>query len=42
MVLDTDSETYGGHKRLDPNVEYFTTNESWDDRYHSMLVSCHL
>ncbi|XP_060587945.1 1,4-alpha-glucan-branching enzyme-like isoform X2 [Ruditapes philippinarum] len=38
MVLDTDSETYGGHKRLDPNVEYFTNNESWDNRYHSMMV----
>ncbi|KAL4225601.1 1 4-alpha-glucan branching enzyme [Mactra antiquata] len=38
IVLDSDSEKYGGHKRLDHSVDFFTFNESWDDRYHAMMV----
>ena len=38
IVLDSDSEEYGGHKRLDHNVEFFTYNECWDDRFHSLKV----
>ncbi|XP_052800147.1 1,4-alpha-glucan-branching enzyme-like isoform X2 [Mya arenaria] len=38
MVLDTDSGAYGGHKRLDHNTDFFTFNESWDDRYHALMV----
>lgn len=38
IVLDTDAEQYGGHKRLDHSVEFFTKNEGWDNRYHSLMV----
>ncbi|RWS27786.1 1:4-alpha-glucan-branching enzyme-like protein [Leptotrombidium deliense] len=38
IVLDSDEEQFGGHNRLDHNVEYFTSPESYGGRYHSMLV----
>ena len=42
IVLDTDAGEYGGHKRLDHNTDFFTRNESWDGRYHSLMVSTEL
>ena len=38
IVLDSDAEEYGGHKRLDHNVDHFTFDQCWDDRYHSLKV----
>lgn len=38
VVLDTDAEQYGGHKRLDHSVDYFTANDPWDNRRCSMMV----
>lgn len=40
IVLDSDEEKFGGHKRLDPNTEYFTLNEGWGNRRDSLMVSC--
>lgn len=37
-MLDTDAEQYGGHKRLDHSVDYFTANDPWDNRRCSMMV----
>ena len=39
IVLETDSAEYGGHKRLDPNCEYFVDSQPWHDRPFSLLVS---
>ncbi|UYV60113.1 GBE1, partial [Cordylochernes scorpioides] len=39
MVLDSDGEKFGGHKRLDPNVEYFTAPTPFSGRSNSMKVS---
>jgi len=38
IVLDSDSEEFGGHKRLDHSVDYFTSNDGWDGRRHSLMV----
>lgn len=38
VVLDTDAEQYGGHKRLDHSVDYFTANDPWDNRRCSLMV----
>ncbi|KAL3842252.1 hypothetical protein ACJMK2_020286 [Sinanodonta woodiana] len=38
LVLDSDAEEYGGHKRLDHSVDYYTKNDPWDDRQCSMMV----
>lgn len=38
IVLETDSTEYGGHKRLDPNCEYFVDSQPWHDRPFSLLV----
>ncbi|XP_060072353.1 1,4-alpha-glucan-branching enzyme-like [Ylistrum balloti] len=38
LVLDSDAEEFGGHKRLDHSVEYRTSQEPWDDRQCSMMV----
>ncbi|KAK7098391.1 hypothetical protein V1264_002701 [Littorina saxatilis] len=32
IVLDSDAEEYGGHKRLDHNTVFKTHNEPWHDR----------
>ncbi|KAI9307970.1 1,4-alpha-glucan-branching enzyme GBE1 [Cunninghamella echinulata] len=33
MILNSDDKKrFGGHDRLDPKGEYFTTNEEWDSR----------
>jgi len=42
VVLDSDAEQYNGHKRIDPNVEYHTAAEPWDNRSNNMHVCCHL
>ena len=39
LVLDSDAEQYGGHKRLDSSVDFYTTNEPWDNRRCSLMVS---
>lgn len=38
IVLDSDAEEYGGHKRLDHNVDFFTFDQCWDNRYHSLKL----
>ncbi|XP_050413059.1 1,4-alpha-glucan-branching enzyme [Patella vulgata] len=38
IVLDSDSEEYGGHKRLDHSTEFLTFNEPWHDRAHHTFV----
>ncbi|XP_013380522.1 1,4-alpha-glucan-branching enzyme isoform X2 [Lingula anatina] len=38
MVLDSDSEEHGGHKRLDHNVDFYTFPEPWDNRSCSIMV----
>lgn len=32
IVLDSDAEEFGGHKRLDHSVEFFTSDVPWDNR----------
>ncbi|XP_078514469.1 1,4-alpha-glucan-branching enzyme [Lissotriton helveticus] len=38
IVLDTDAEQYGGHKRLDHNTEFFTQPLPYNNRPNSLLV----
>ncbi|XP_033752279.1 1,4-alpha-glucan-branching enzyme-like [Pecten maximus] len=38
LVLDSDAEEFGGHKRLDHSVEFLTSEEPWDNRQCSMMV----
>ena len=38
VVLDSDEERFGGHRRIDHNVNYFTENQGYNGRYHSMQV----
>ena len=38
LVLDSDAKDFGGHNRLDHSVEYFTSNDGWDNRKHSLKV----
>jgi len=38
IVLDSDEEQFGGHKRLDHNVDYFTFPEGYCGRRNSMMV----
>ncbi|CAF0704329.1 unnamed protein product [Brachionus calyciflorus] len=38
IVLDTDAEEFGGHKRLDHSVDYFTSEKGWDGRFCSLSV----
>ncbi|OWF54507.1 1,4-alpha-glucan-branching enzyme [Mizuhopecten yessoensis] len=37
LVLDSDAEEFGGHKRLDHSVENVTSEEPWDNRRCSMM-----
>ena len=39
IVLDSDDAEFGGHKRLDHSVDFFTFPEAWDDRANHMFVS---
>lgn len=39
VVLDSDAELFGGHKRVDHKVEYLTVNEEWAGRQASIMVS---
>ncbi|XP_002732853.1 1,4-alpha-glucan-branching enzyme-like [Saccoglossus kowalevskii] len=38
IVLDSDSEEFGGHKLIDHNTDHFTFNEQWNNRQHSLLI----
>ncbi|XP_076450811.1 1,4-alpha-glucan-branching enzyme-like isoform X2 [Babylonia areolata] len=38
IVLDTDAEQYGGHKRLDHNTVFQTFDEPWNGRPHHTFV----
>ena len=38
MVLNSDEPRFGGHNRLDPNAEYFSEAQPWNDRPNSLLV----
>lgn len=37
-MLDSDAEEFGGHKRLDHNTEFYTSNDPWDNRRCSLMV----
>ena len=39
LVLDSDEKWFGGHSRLDHDVEYFTHDEPWANRKASLMVS---
>lgn len=39
IVLDSDAEEFGGHKRLDHNVVYHTFPEPWSNRANHIYVS---
>ena len=41
-MLDSDAGEYGGHRRIDPNSEFTATDESWDNRFHSLMVGSFL
>lgn len=38
IVLDSDAEEFGGHKRIDHSVDYFSFENGWDGRPHSLKV----
>ncbi|CAE1332335.1 GBE1 [Acanthosepion pharaonis] len=38
VILDADSEEFGGHKRLDVSTEYHTFPEPWDGRENHMYI----
>ncbi|XP_054721053.1 1,4-alpha-glucan-branching enzyme-like [Uloborus diversus] len=38
IVLDSDAEEFGGHKRLDHSTEFFTFPESYCGRSNSMMI----
>ena len=37
-MLDSDAKEFCGHSRLDHSVEYFTSNDGWDNRKYSLKV----
>jgi len=39
ILLDTDAKEFGGQGRNDPNGRFFLTNEHWDNRNFSLMVS---
>lgn len=38
LVLDSDAEEFGGHKRLNHDTDFFTANDPWDNRRCSLMV----
>ncbi|KAG7166036.1 1-4-alpha-glucan-branching enzyme-like [Homarus americanus] len=38
IVLDTDAEEFGGHKLIDHSTDFFTQNESFNNRPNSFMV----
>jgi len=38
IVLDSDNKEFGGPNRLDSNTDFFTGNDGWGNRRHSMMV----
>jgi len=38
IVLNSDSEEHGGHRRIDPNTEYFTQPHAYSNRENSLLI----
>lgn len=38
IILDSDAEEFGGHKRLDHNTDFFTFPESYSGRRNSMMI----
>ncbi|XP_068240503.1 1,4-alpha-glucan-branching enzyme [Palaemon carinicauda] len=38
IVLDSDAEEFGGHKRLDHSVEFFTKQEDFNGRPNSLMI----
>ena len=39
IVLDSDAEEFGGHRRLNHSTEFFTSTEQWDNRNNSLKVN---
>lgn len=38
IVLDSDSEEFGGHKLIDHNTDFFTSNDGYNNRRYSLMV----
>ncbi|KAK2722654.1 1,4-alpha-glucan-branching enzyme-like [Artemia franciscana] len=38
VVLDTDDKIFGGHGRLDHGIRFYTFDQGFAGRYHSMMV----
>lgn len=38
IALDSDDKKFDGYGNVDPNSEYFTTQEDWDGRPNSLMV----
>ena len=38
IILNTDREEFGGHKRIDENTEFFTTDFPWNNRRNFLQV----
>ena len=39
IVLDTDDEAFGGRKLIDHNTDFLTSNEGFNERPCSLMVS---
>ncbi|KAJ1918438.1 alpha-1,4-glucan branching enzyme [Mycoemilia scoparia] len=38
VALDSDDKHFGGHGRIDNSTQFFTKDEPWNNRAHSLLV----
>jgi len=38
VVLDTDAEAFGGHKRVDPSVEHHADTFAIHGHFHSIML----
>ncbi|EDO27132.1 predicted protein, partial [Nematostella vectensis] len=38
LVLSTDAEEFGGHRRVDPDCRYYVESRPWHNRAFSLLV----
>merc|ERR1719468_56184 len=38
IIMDTDCEEFGGHSRLDHSTEFFSSNDGFDGRPHSLQI----
>ena len=38
VALDSDAKEFDGHGHIDHNIDYYTKQEDWDGRSHSLMV----